>query len=212
MFSLRDEAKMLFSKLESDLSLNGEWVSDASKRYRVAWADNIVISLSRTRAATSLFGLSFEYYIMLQAEKRGGSSSTDYWKAQAQTGELRWKGGFLRRGQPHFEKAIPAEVASKKFFLTDDSLRNKINENTQIKTLLHECDPVFCAILVYSDEIPTYPFSVGAAILDYPYEVSWREGKDFFYVVRIEKKEQGFVLKKPEKFFELLRCMTLVLP
>lgn len=211
MLSLADDAKTFFSKLESDLPLRGEWTGDASKRYRVSWADNLTISLSRTKAAMSLFGTSFEYYIMLQAEKKAGHSAGEYWRAQAKTCELRFEGKILGRGSPHFQPAAGAQVAEKRHSLHDDSLRRSLDAHPEIQALLHSCDPVFCAVLVYSDEIPNYPFAVGAMVLDYPYEASYREGKDIFYVVRIEKKSSAPILRNPTRFIELLTHITMVL-
>jgi hypothetical protein len=211
MLALADDAKTFFSKLESDLPLKGEWMGDASKRYRVSWADSLTVSLSRTKAAMSLFGTSFEYYIMLQAEKGCGRSAEEYWRAQAKTCELRFRGKILGRGEPYFQPAAGAQVAEKRHSLHDDSLRKSLDTNPKIQTLLRSCDPVFCAILVYSDEIPDYPFAVGAMVLDYPYEVSYREGRDIFYVVRIEKKVSAPILRNPTKFLELLTHMTMVL-
>lgn len=211
MFSLKDEAKTFFSRFERDIALQGKWKEDSTKQYSVEWAYNLTVSLSRTASAFSLFGTAFEYYVMVQAEKRGGSGEEEYWKAQAKTCKLRWRGRFLGRGSPFFDASLGARVALRKNVAEDDSLRRRLDESSDVGRLLRECDPLFCAVLVYSDEIPTYPFSVGAAVLDYPYEISYRKDRDFFWAARVEKKVAGPLLPSPQKYLDLLTHMISLL-
>ncbi|MFQ5891702.1 MAG: hypothetical protein ACE5HW_02775 [Candidatus Methanofastidiosia archaeon] len=203
---MRAESKIFFNEFEKKTGLSGEILNLKKRKYKTNFHE-IFLSLDRVKVGSVfLVGPSFEYYFWMDVLIPVGSGAEEYLRCLAKTTELTWEHSLFSRSAL-FAPSPQAEVAEKKHSIYDETLREKLNSDEELKTLVRELDPTYLGILTYSSAIPDYPFCVGAAVLDYPYEVSYKPGHEFKYLIRIEKKLSTNILRKPNEFLRLAEIL-----